>query len=120
VFALTHVLTGVRRVGAMAMKGTVPEEFQDIIRVFSKEAASVLLNHHSMEHKIDLEPSMKPLYGPIYTLLKKELEVLREYLETSEEKGWIWRSINEGRAPIMFILKKGGGLHLCVNYYKLN
>jgi hypothetical protein len=71
----------------MVTKGTVPEEFQDIIKVFSKEVAGVLLNHHSMEHKIDLEPGMKPLYGPIYALLKKELEVLREYLEISEEKG---------------------------------
>jgi hypothetical protein len=89
VFALTRVPIGVRRVGAMAMKGTVPEEFQDIIKVFLKEMASVLLNHHSMEHKIDLKPGMKPLYGLIYTLLKKELKVLREYLKTSEEKGWI-------------------------------
>jgi hypothetical protein len=74
-------------VGAMAMKGTVPEEFQDIIKVFLKEVASILLNHHFMEYKINLELNMKPLYGPIYTLLKKELEVLQEYLKTSEEKG---------------------------------
>jgi hypothetical protein len=87
VFVLTRVPTGVRRVGAMAMKGIVPEEFQDIIKVFLKEAAGILLNHHFMEHKIDLEPGMKLPYKPIYTLLKKELKVLQEYLETSEEKG---------------------------------
>jgi hypothetical protein len=104
----------------MATKGTVPEEFQDIIRVFSKEAAGVLLNHHSMEHKIDLEPGTKPPYGPIYALLKKELEVLQEYLEINEEKGWIRRSTSEARAPIIFVLKKGGGLRLYVDYRELN
>jgi hypothetical protein len=120
VFVLTRVPTGVRRVGAMATKGTVPEEFQDIVRVFLKEAAGILPNHHSMEHKIDLEPGTKPPYGPIYALSEKELEVLREYLETSEEKGWIRRSTSEARAPIMFVPKKGGGLHLCVDYRGLN
>ena len=120
VFVLTRVPTGVRRVGAMATKGSVPEEFQDIVRVFSKEAAGILPNHHSIEHKIDLEPGTKPLYGPIYTLSEKELEVLREYLETSEEKGWIRRSTSETGAPIMFVPKKGGGLRLCVDYRGLN
>jgi hypothetical protein len=71
------------------MKGIILEEFQDIIKVFLKEAASILLNHHFIEYKIDLEPNMKPLYKLIYTLLKKELKVLQEYLKTSEEKGWI-------------------------------
>jgi hypothetical protein len=73
----------------MAMKGTVPEKFQDIVKVFLKEVTGILLNYHFMEHKIDLEPSTKPLYKPIYTLLKKEFKVLQEYLKTSKEKGWI-------------------------------
>ena len=71
------------------MKGTIPEKFQDIIRVFSKEVAGILSNYHSIEYKINLEPGIKPLYRPIYTLSEKELEVLREYLETSKEKEWI-------------------------------
>ena len=119
VFALTRVPTGVRRVGAVEAK-TVPEEYQYVARVFSKEAAGILPDHHSMEHRIDLEPGTKPPYGPIYALSEKELEVLREYLETSEAKGWIRRSTSPAGAPIMFVPKKGGGLRLCVDYRGLN
>jgi hypothetical protein len=74
-------------VGVIAMKGIVFKEFQDIIKVFLKEVAGILLNYYFIKHKINLEPSIKPLYKLIYALLKKELKVLQEYLKINEEKG---------------------------------
>ena len=47
-----------------------------MVYVFSKEAAGVLPEYHTMEHRIDLEPGTQPLYGPVYALSEKELEVL--------------------------------------------
>jgi hypothetical protein len=58
------------------MKGIVLKEFQDIIKVFLKEVASILFNYYFIKHKINLKLNMKPLYKPIYALLKKELKVL--------------------------------------------
>jgi hypothetical protein len=53
-------------------------------------------------------------------LSESELTILREYLESSEIKGWIRKSISPTRAPIMFVLKKKGGLRLYINYRGLN
>jgi hypothetical protein len=74
-----------RRVAAVLTKGGVliPEKYHDRVRVFSTEAAGILPDHHAMEHRIDLEPGSQPPYGPVYALLEKELEVLREYLDAS-------------------------------------
>ncbi|PMD55531.1 uncharacterized protein K444DRAFT_537909, partial [Hyaloscypha bicolor E] len=47
--------------------------------------------------------------GPIYTLLERELEVLREYLNTSLEKKWI-----------RYFTSLASGLYLYINYRDLN
>ena len=121
VYALYITPTTVsRRVAAVGTKGVLPPEFQDFAHTFSATEAGVLPEHHTMEHRIDLEPGTKPPYGPIYALSEKELEVLREYLVTSVTKGWIRRSTSSAGAPIMFVPKKGGGLRLCVDYRGLN
>ena len=113
---------GPRRVAAVAGKRevSVPEQYRDFAGVFSTEAAGLLPDHHAMEHRIDLEPGSQPPYGPVYALSEKELEVLREYLDASQAKGWIRRSTSPAGAPIMFVPKKGGGLRLCVDYRGLN
>ena len=123
VFLLTaYPTTDGRRVAAITTNGTatLPRKYRDLLRVFSTEAAGILPDHHTMEHRIDLEPGSQPPYGPVYALSERELEVLREYLDTSLEKGWIRRSTSPAGAPIMFVPKKGGGLRLCVDYRGLN
>ena len=54
------------------------EEFQD---VFSEEEANKLPPRGGPEHTIEM--TMDPPYGPIYSLSKKELKVLQEYLDDS-------------------------------------
>jgi hypothetical protein len=123
VFLLTaHPITDGRRVTAITTNGivTLPKKYQDLFRVFSIEAAGILPDHYTMEHCIDLEPGSQPLYGPIYALSERELEVLREYLDTSLEKGWIRYSTSPAGAPIIFVPKKGGSLRLYVDYRGLN
>jgi hypothetical protein len=63
---------------------------------------------------------MKPTYGLIYSLLEKELTILREYLKENQKKGFIQPSIINANYPILFILKSGGKLRLYVNYHHLN
>jgi hypothetical protein len=46
--------------------------------------------------------------------------ILREYLDSSLEKGWIRNSKSPAGAPILFVLKSDGSLRLCVDYRGLN
>ena len=45
---------------------------------------------------------------------------MQEYIQQILDKGWIQPSTSPAGAPILFVPKKDGGLHLCVNYHGLN
>jgi len=48
------------------------------------------------------------------------MKALKKYLEVNEKRGWIQASTSPAGAPIHFVKKKDGGLHLCVDYRQLN
>jgi hypothetical protein len=50
---------------------------------------------------------MKPIYRLIYSLLEKELAVLRDYLKENQKKGFIRPSVADAGYPILFIPKSG-------------
>jgi hypothetical protein len=56
----------------------------------------------------------------IYNLSCKELDILREYLNTAQEKGWIRLSKSLAGALILFVPKADGTIRLCVDYCGLN
>ena len=63
----------------------------------------------------------EPPWGPIHALSEKELQVLREYLDTMLKSGKIRPSKSPAGAPILFVPKDHGrGLRLCVDYRGLN
>ena len=92
-------------------------EFADI---FLNEKAGTLPILKEGDHAIKIEEGKEPLYGPLYNLSQIELAELRRYLEDTLIKGWIYRLISLAGAPILFILKKDGGLRLYVDYRGLN
>ena len=49
-----------------------------------------------------------------------ELKALDNYIEDALAKGWIRESQSTAGAPILFVPKKSGKLHLCVDYHGLN
>jgi hypothetical protein len=57
-----------------------------------------------------LEPGAKPVCKLIYSLLKKELKALYEYLDENQKKGFIQPSTSPARYPIIFVPKKDGKL----------
>ena len=45
---------------------------------------------------------------------------MQEYIQQVLDKGWIQPLTSPAGAPILFVLKKDGGLCLCVDYHGLN
>ena len=45
---------------------------------------------------------------------------MQEYIQQVLDKGWIQPLTSPTGAPILFIPKKDGGLHLYINYHGLN
>jgi len=59
----------------------VPESFWEHLTIMDKKTADALPSHKEYDCKIELNPGKKAPWGPIYPLLEKELETLREWLK---------------------------------------
>ncbi|MBW0495873.1 hypothetical protein O181_035588 [Austropuccinia psidii MF-1] len=107
-----------------------PEEIETVLKVvspayhkyldvFSKVEAEKLPPHHLCDHHIELEGLLPPV-GVIYSLSKNGSETLWAYISENVEKGFIRPSSFAIGAPVLFVKKKDGCLHLGVDYRKLN
>ncbi|MBW0557298.1 hypothetical protein O181_097013 [Austropuccinia psidii MF-1] len=97
----------------------VPPVYHQYLDVFSKVKAEKLPPHCSCDHHIELGGSLPPV-GGIYSLSNQESDTLRAYISENVEKDFIRPSSSSTGAPALFGKKKDGGLHLCVDYCKLN
>ncbi|MBW0567286.1 hypothetical protein O181_107001 [Austropuccinia psidii MF-1] len=81
-----------------AVLKVVPPAYHQYLDVFPKVKAAKLPPHCACNHHIELEDLLPP----------------------NVEKGLIRPSSSATGAPVLFVKKKDGGLHLCVDYCKLN
>jgi hypothetical protein len=88
--------------------------------LFSEAEANKLPPHRPYDHRIPLKEGFTPPFGPIYSLLRTELEALKKWLDENLSKGFIRTSSSPAGAPILFIKKSDGSLYLCVDYRGLN
>jgi len=95
-------------------------EYRDYADIFSQEKINGLPEHSKYDHRIDLLPEAKLPEGPIYSLSKKELDALWDYIREMKDHGKIRQSSSPICAPILFVLKPDGTLRLCVDYRGLN
>ncbi|MBW0575980.1 hypothetical protein O181_115695 [Austropuccinia psidii MF-1] len=93
--------------------------YHQYLDVFSKVKADKLSPHHTCDHHIELEGSL-PLVGVIYSLSNQESYTLRAYISENLEKVFILPSSSSTGAPVLFVKKNYCGLHLCVDYCKLD
>ena len=99
----------------------IPWQYRDYQSVYNGQYSDELPPNRTFDHAIDVVDGKEPPWGPIYALSEKELEVLREYLDTMLKSGKIRPSKSPAGAPILFVPKKEGrGLRLCVDYRGLN
>ena len=99
----------------------VPEEYHDFANVvFSKVKADMLAPCRPYDLKITLEDGTSPPQPSLYLLSTSELETLQEFLDEHLNIGFIQPSSSLHGVPILFIKKKEGSLHLCVDFQALN
>ncbi|MBW0484895.1 hypothetical protein O181_024610 [Austropuccinia psidii MF-1] len=97
----------------------VPPSYHHYLDVFSKVKAEKLPPYHACDHHIKLEGLLPPI-GVIYSLSNNESETLWAYISENLEKVFIRPSSSSTGAPVLFVKKKDGGLHMWVDYRKVN
>jgi len=91
-------------------------EYHEFLPLFKKTIAEVLPPHHSYNHKIPLKEGFTPLFGPLYSLSKPELQALHQWIDENLFKRFIRASSSPAGAPILFVKKKDDSLCLCMDY----
>jgi len=67
-----------------------------------------------------LEPGKQPRFRPLYSLNKKELQAVQEFLVKSLQKGYIRLLESPAGYLILIVLKKDGKFRLYIDYRQLN
>jgi hypothetical protein len=98
----------------------VPPEYHKFLPLFSEVEANKLPPHRPYDHHIALKEGFIPLFGPIYSLSRTELEALWKWLDENLCNGFIRRSSSPASAPIPFLKENSGSLPLCLDYRGLN
>jgi hypothetical protein len=73
-----------------------------------------------VEFTIELDPGTTPISRHPYRMAPKELAEMKKQLEELLNKGFIRSSSLPWGCPAIFVKKKDGTLHMCVDYRSLN
>ncbi|GJS05805.1 putative reverse transcriptase domain-containing protein [Tanacetum coccineum] len=73
-----------------------------------------------VEFRIELVPGAAPVARAPYRLAPSELKELSDQLKELLEKGFIRPSSSPWGAPVLFVKKKDGSFHMCIDYRELN
>ncbi len=95
-------------------------EYHDFANVFSDSLSKKLPKHRPYNLKINIEERMSPSLGPIYSLLESKLKALCEFIDDNLCSRFIIPSRSPHGALVLFVKKKTGELHLCVNFHRFN
>jgi hypothetical protein len=107
-------------VGYKKLCPQVPKPYHNCLDIFSKSKGTSLPPQHPYNHQIELEPGTTLPFSPIYSLSKVEQLALKEFLNENLANQFIHPSQSPTGAPIPFIKKKDGSLHLAINYQGIN
>ena len=95
----------------------IPTEYSDFSNVFSSDSAAEVPKHIGInDYPINLLDNEQAPYSLIYSLELVELETLKTYIKANLASGFIRPFKSPVGAPILFVQKKNGSLHLCVDY----
>jgi hypothetical protein len=60
------------------LASSIPSQYYQFLHLFLEVEANKLPPHRAYNHQIPLQPNFTPPFGPIYPLLKMELEALQK------------------------------------------
>jgi len=98
----------------------VPFKYHKFADVFSKTKAKVLAPHCPYDLKINLKEGAQPPVGSIYSLSAFEQEALKKFIDKNLNIDFIQLTSSLHGAPVLFIKKKDGLLHLYIDFRGLN
>jgi hypothetical protein len=113
-----------RRLAEVFAKNSKPKGFEDIVLmslhtyadVFSETAFDSLPECHKWDHTIELEHEPSPGFCKVYPMTLTEQTEMDAFLEEALATGHIRQSKLPLGAPVFFIKKKDGKLHLIQDY----
>ncbi|GKF58842.1 hypothetical protein Tco_0172379, partial [Tanacetum coccineum] len=73
-----------------------------------------------VEFQIDLVPGAAPVARAPYRLALAELQELSTQLQELSDRGFIRPSSSPWGALVLFVKKKDGSFHMCIDYRELN
>lgn len=104
----------------------LPPHYHEFLPAFDRQQADQLPPHRAgVDHSITVEKDSSGRdrdlpWGPLYSMSREELVVLRKTLTELLDKNFIRASNSSASAPVLFVKKPGGGLRFCVDYRGLN
>nr|GEW12270.1 putative reverse transcriptase domain-containing protein [Tanacetum cinerariifolium] len=112
-------------IAQLTKKELAKKQLKDVpmIRTFPEVFPDDLLRLPSprqIEFKIELIPGAVPVVRAPYRLSPSKLIELSDQLKELSEKGFIRPSSLPWEAPVLFVKKKDGSFHMCINYRDLN
>ncbi|GJY53858.1 putative reverse transcriptase domain-containing protein [Tanacetum coccineum] len=87
--------------------------------VFPEDLSGLPLQRQ-VEFRIDLVPGATLVAKSPYRLAPSEMQELSEQLQELQAKGFIRPSHSLWVAPVLFVKKKDGSFHMCIDYRELN
>jgi len=103
------------------LEEVIPKQYHEFLPLFSKVLADWLPPHQpGIDHDVRLKDGETPPWGPLYSMTRTELVVLKEWLEENMSKGFIRQSSSPFAAPVLLAKNSNGGLRLCIDHRDIN
>ncbi|GJY44221.1 putative nucleotidyltransferase, ribonuclease H [Tanacetum coccineum] len=91
----------------------------DFVDVFQEDLLR-LPPHRQVEFCIDLVPGATPVTKSLYRLAPSEMQELSRQLQELQDKGFMRPCHSPWGALVLFVKKKDGSFHMCIDYRELN
>ncbi|GKG24634.1 hypothetical protein Tco_0395262, partial [Tanacetum coccineum] len=92
---------------------------RDFVDVFPEDLSG-LPPPQQVEFRIDLVLGTTLVAKSLYRLAPSEMQELSGQLQELQDKGFIRPSHSPWGAPMLFVKKKDGSFHMCIDYKELN
>jgi len=98
-----------------------PEQYNEFLPPFTKVVADHLPPHQpGINYQVWFKQGKKLTSWPLYSMLRKQLVVLREWLEDNMGKGFTCQLLPQFAVPVVFVKMPDGGQQLWIGYPDCN